>query len=148
MQLGNKGVQSELNVTPLIDIVLVLLIIFMVLVPTVEMRFTLALPQSDLEATEPPAPESQPLLVSLDADGVTRLNGEALEEAILLGKLRAALRQRRQKVAFFDAADGANFGQAVTLMDACKGAGAAHIGIIDADAGPGELPPAPGVPSP
>ncbi|MDF1564803.1 MAG: biopolymer transporter ExbD [Deltaproteobacteria bacterium] len=149
MQLGGKGVQSEINVTPLIDVVLVLLIIFMVVTPTLELRFKLSLPETDdTELEEDIPPEMLPLLVKLHQDGSIDLNGERVDEAMLRERLRLALRGRDDKVAFFDAEDGANFGLAVEVMDLCRAAGAKHIGIVDPEALGAELPVAPTEPAP
>jgi len=144
---SSKKMQSDLNITPLIDVVLVLLIIFMVVVPSVEARFLLAVPDTEAPEDEQPDDENQPLVVKLEADGSTTLNGEPLALDALLEKLRQVLRQRGDKVVFFDAADTANFGLAVDVMDACRGTGARHIGVIEPNlgneqAGGGE-PPAP-----
>jgi len=145
MQLGSKGVQSEINITPLIDVVLVLLIIFMVVVPLVEQRFVLAVPESDVpDEEEIPEDSPQALLVKLGKDGTVFLNKEALPLEQMVDKLRGALKRRDEKVVFFDADDDANFGLAVDTMDAVRGAGAKHIGVIDPDATADELPTAPG----
>jgi len=141
-----RKVQSEINITPLIDVVLVLLIIFMVVVPSVEARFILSVPDTEAPEEEQPDDENQPLVVKLEADGTTTLNGEPLALEPLIDKLRQVLRQRGDKVVFFDAADAANFGLAVDVMDACRGAGARHIGVIEPDLGKeqaGEAVPAP-----
>lgn len=144
MQLGSGGVESEINVTPLIDVVLVLLIIFMVVVPTAEQRFKLTLPETEeMEMEEEPPADVQPLLVKLHEDGSIDLNGERVDVTTLGERLGAALRHRKEKVAFFDAEDGANFGQAVEVMDLCRSAGARHIGIVDPEALEGALPEAP-----
>ncbi|MFH1809317.1 MAG: biopolymer transporter ExbD [Pseudomonadota bacterium] len=150
MQIGSKGIQSEINVTPLIDVVLVLLIIFMVVVPLVERRFILAVPEKDLPQEELPEDSPKPLLVMLEADGSVKLNDQVLPMEQLLDKLHTVLRRRDEKVVFFDAAKSANYGQAVDVMDACRGVGARHIGIIDPAAVAGELPEAPveALPSP
>ena len=142
-ELGSRGVRSEINVTPLIDVVLVLLIIFMVLTPTLEARFAVALPQTDLEL-EPPVPETAPLLVELGADGTTTLNGEPMDLETLTQKLAGALRGRADRVAFFEAAEAANYGRAVEVMDVCRRAGADHIGMVEpVEAASAGLPVAP-----
>jgi biopolymer transport protein TolR len=132
---SSKKMQSDLNITPLIDVVLVLLIIFMVVVPSVEARFLLAVPDTEEPEDQEPDDENQPLVVKLEADGSTTLNSEQLPLEQLIEKLRQVLRQRADKVVFFDAADQANFGIAVDVMDACRGAGARHIGVIEPDLG-------------
>jgi len=147
VQLGSKGVQSEINVTPLIDVVLVLLIIFMVVVPLVESRFILALPESDIPPQELPEEEDKktPLLVHLSESGVVSLNDEVLTLDQLNDKLRKVLRRRQDKVVFFDADPKANFGFSVDVMDLCRGAGARHIGVVEVEADASELPLAPSV---
>lgn len=86
-------------------------------------------------------------MVKLEADGSVDLNGERVDEATLVERLRAALRHREDKVAFFDAAESANFGAAVQVMDLCRSAGARHIGIVDPEALGEGLPLAPTVPA-
>ncbi len=146
MQLGAKGIQSEMNVTPLIDVVLVVLIIFMVATPLVEKRFVLAVPESDVpEEPEPEDKPQAPLVVDMHVDGSVSLNDEVLPLPALLERVHRSLRHRDPKVVFFDAADTANFGEAVDVMDALRGAGAKHVGIIEpADEALG-LPAAPGL---
>lgn len=144
MQLGSKGIQSEMNVTPLIDVVLVMLIIFMVATPLLEKRFVLAVPESEVpEQQDPQDKPEAPLVVNLQVDGSISLNDETLPLALLLDKVRSSLRHRDSKVVFFDAADMTNFGEAVDTMDAVRGVGAKHIGIIEPAPAGLDLPAAP-----
>lgn len=132
MQLGSKGIQSEMNVTPLIDVVLVVLIIFMVATPLVEKRFVLAVPESDVpEEQDPEDKPQQPLVVDMHVDGSVSLNDVTLPLEALLENVHRSLRHRDPKVVFFNAADTANFGEALDIMDAVRGVGAKHIGIIE-----------------
>jgi biopolymer transport protein ExbD len=131
--VGNgKGPSHEINVTPLIDIVLVLLIIFMVMTPVMLKELVAKVPQKSTElVTQPPG--ENPIVVELDASDQLSLNGEPLAPEALADQVAERLRHDRQKVVFFKIADDANYGRAVKVMDICKGAGAATLGIITKD---------------
>ena len=126
---GRFSSRGEINVTPLIDIVLVLLIVFMVMTPVMIKELIAKIPQEQSENTPQP-PGENPSVVSLAADGNIALGSETIE----IDKLAAAVRERlshdRQKVVFFRIDDHASYGRAVKLMDVCKGAGAATLGIV------------------
>lgn len=126
---GRFSSRGEINVTPLIDIVLVLLIVFMVMTPVMLKELIAKIPQEQSENTPQP-PGENPIVVSLAAGGNIALGSEAIE----IDKLAAAVRERlahdRQKVVFFRIDDHASYGRAVKLMDLCKGAGAATLGIV------------------
>ncbi|HVX96483.1 MAG TPA: biopolymer transporter ExbD [Polyangia bacterium] len=130
---GAKGRPSgEINVTPLIDIVLVLLIIFMVMTPVMLKELVAKVPQKSTELVPQP-PGENPIIVGLDARDQLTLNGEALTAEALGAEVAERLRHDRQKVVFFKIDDDANYGRAVKVMDICKGAGAATLGIITQD---------------
>jgi biopolymer transport protein ExbD len=130
---GNgKGPSNEINVTPLIDIVLVLLIIFMVLTPVMLKEIAAVVPR---KATDdlPVPPGGAPIVVRLDAEGHLSVGGEPLAPESLPGVVADRLTHNRQKVVFFDFDDRANYGRAVKIMDICKGAGAKTLGIVTRD---------------
>jgi biopolymer transport protein ExbD len=130
---GAKGRPSgEINVTPLIDIVLVLLIIFMVMTPVMLKELVAKVPQKSSELVPQP-PGENPIIVELDASDRLSLNGEAVAAEALADQVAERLRHDRQKVVFFKIDDDANYGRAVKVMDLCKGAGAATLGIITKD---------------
>jgi biopolymer transport protein ExbD len=130
---GAKGRPSgEINVTPLIDIVLVLLIIFMVMTPVMLKELVAKVPQKNTELVPQP-PGENPIIVELDARDQLSLNGEALAPEALAAAVGERLRHDRQRVVFFKIDDDANYGRAVRVMDICKGAGAATLGIITKD---------------
>jgi biopolymer transport protein ExbD len=130
---GNRGPQGEINVTPLIDIVLVLLIIFMVMTPVMLKELVAKVPQKQTENVPQPPGES-PIVVEIDAHDVLALNGEPLAPEALAEKVGERLRYDRQKVVFFKIDDEASYGRAVRVMDICKGAGAKTLGIVTKDA--------------
>jgi len=129
---SGKGPSSEINVTPLIDIVLVLLIIFMVLTPVMLKDIAAAVPRKAQNDTPAP-PGSAPIVVKVDAAGDLSLGGEPVAGEALGARVAERLLHDRQKIVFFDFDDAANYGRAVKIMDICKGVGAKTLGIITRD---------------
>jgi biopolymer transport protein TolR len=129
---GKRGPQGEINVTPLIDIVLVLLIIFMVMTPVMLKEIVAKVPQKQTENLPQP-PGENPIVIELDARGGLALNGEAVAPEALAARVGERLSHDRQKVVFFKVDDDANYGRAVRIMDICKGAGARTLGIVTKD---------------
>jgi biopolymer transport protein TolR len=129
---GKRGPQGEINVTPLIDIVLVLLIIFMVMTPVMLKELPAKVPQKQVENVPQP-PGENPIVVELDAHDGVSLNGESVVAEALGSRVGERLLHDRQKVVFFRIHDDANYGRAVKVMDVCKGAGAKTLGIVTKD---------------
>ena len=129
---GRRGPQGEINVTPLIDIVLVLLIIFMVMTPVMLKELVAKVPQKQTENVPRP-PGDNPILVELDAQNHITLNGDPVTPEAFAERIGDRLAHDRQKVVFFRVADEANYGRTVRVMDLCKGAGAKTLGIVTKD---------------
>jgi biopolymer transport protein TolR len=120
-----SGVRNQVNITPLIDVVLVLLIIFMVLTPTQMKHMKPAIAQpATTAASDPP-----PLTVKLSATGALALNGESTDWQRLPAMLRQRLPHDRRALVYFDIADDADYASAVRLMDLCRGAGAQVLAL-------------------
>lgn len=116
----------EMNVTPLVDVVLVLLIIFMVVTPLLAKQFWITLP----DRSDEPSPQAEPpLVVSVSSEGRIRINTEEVRDAELEPELRRILAARRSRTVFFDAADGADLGRAVEVLDMARGGGANVIAV-------------------
>jgi biopolymer transport protein TolR len=130
---GRRGPQGEINVTPLIDIVLVLLIIFMVMTPVMLKEIVAKVPQKQTENVPQP-PGDNPIVVELDKHDTLTLNGEGVPPEALAERVAERLQHDRQKVVFFKIDDDASYGRAVRIMDICKGAGAKTLGIVTKDA--------------
>ena len=99
-------------------------------------RTSAPLPESTVEehgTFVPQPPGENPIIVELDAGDRLSLNGEAVATEALAEQVSERLRHDRQKVVFFKIDDDANYGRAVRVMDICKGAGAATLGIITRD---------------
>jgi len=145
MSVGGKGVQSDINVTPLVDIVLVLLIIFMVITPMLTKQLPIEVPQK-AEIDEPPAESKDQLFIKLFDDGHIELNQNevTLEELATSLDSKLAGRSSKDRVVFFDGEDEVPYGNAVIVMDTAKGAGAETIGMVTPRAGGEALPEAGG----
>ena len=126
-----KGAKGDINITPLIDIVLVLLIIFMVLTPSMLKHMTANVPRKD----ENPMPDvaSAPIVLGISAKSELSLNAEPVATEALADKVGERLKHDRQKVVFFKVEDDAPYGDVVKFMDIVKGAGAKTLGIITGD---------------
>jgi biopolymer transport protein TolR len=126
---GGKGVRSDINVTPLIDVVLVLLIVFMVLVPKLLNQSPVDVPPKAPDNTETP-PASDQLVVTIGEDGRVAINGESVLIEALPDKVRQIIQNRAKKLMFFNPDDNAQYGDVVKVMDICRGAGVKNIGIM------------------
>ncbi len=116
-----SGIKGEINITPLIDVVLVLLIIFMVLVPASLEQLTAAVPRKAEAAT--PADPSRQIVLKIGAGGELTLDEQPVGAAELAGKVTQRLAADAGKVVFFDVDDGARYGAVVQVMDLVKGVG-------------------------
>ena len=121
------GATAEINITPLIDVVLVLLIIFMVLLPTTMKRLTATLPRQD-ETASPST--SEQILVKIGPEAQLTLNGESIEPSSLKQRLAERLGSDAQKVVFFEIDDDARYDALVRFLDLAKGAGARTLAIV------------------
>jgi biopolymer transport protein TolR len=131
MDVGGKksGPKSDINVTPLIDVVLVLLIIFMVLTPSMLKNLPALMPEKQQDEEQSMPPDSA-LMVEYTAAKELTVNHEAVTVDALADKLAERLKARRQKVVFFKAEDAAPYGEVVRLLDIARGAGAETLAIV------------------
>lgn len=125
---GGKGAKSEINVTPLVDVCLVLLIIFMVLVPRNVPEISVRVPPESKQRQKPPTEE--PLVIGLSAEGAITLNKNTIDKTKLAETIGNQLKFRDKKVVFIDFDDKAKYGTAVEILDLAKASGAEVLGII------------------
>jgi len=134
MQLGSSGVKSDINVTPFVDIVLVLLIIFMVVTPLLSRTLDISVPPKAIaSATE--AVTTEQLIVTIkgpDYDPKILINQEEVTGGINGFKDRIAelLTGSREKVVFFQAEGALPYQYVVQVIDMIRGGGAKTIGLI------------------
>jgi biopolymer transport protein TolR len=119
----------NMNVTPLVDVVLVLLIIFMVVTPLLHKQFWLNLPKQDATA-RPPAPGEPSVVLTVDARGAVAVNGAAVATGEVSAKVSRILAARSDKVVYFDATDDAPYAVTVDAMDQARRGGAKTIAIL------------------
>jgi biopolymer transport protein ExbD len=132
MDIGSKkGVKGDINVTPLIDVVLVLLIIFMVLTPSMLKHLSAVVPKKADESTPPP-PVDAPILVEYRADRALTVDTEPVALGGLAAKLTERLRFDSRKVVFFKADDDCPYGEVIHLMDIARGAGTKTLAVVTA----------------
>src|SRR5262249_10261819 len=122
----------NINVTPLIDVLLVLLIIFMVIQPRKESTFQSQVPQEPDARVDPPAPAD--LLVvdvknEMGPDQLVALNSTAMRLVDLGPALKAVLERRGDKAVFIKAPRDKQYGEVILVIDVMKGAGAVPIGL-------------------
>jgi biopolymer transport protein ExbD len=130
MDVGSKkGPRADINVTPLVDVVLVLLIIFMVLTPSMLKHLTATVPKESEQSAPAVAAESA-IVVEYSAQRVLTLNSEPVAVEALARELAERLKAGRQKVVFFKAEDEAPYGEVVRLLDIARGSGAANLAVI------------------
>jgi biopolymer transport protein ExbD/biopolymer transport protein TolR len=128
----NSGPAPEMNVTPLVDVVLVLLIIFMVMTPLLDRKFWVHVPRQEKHIVDRRELEdrSQPLVLRLAADRTIRINGAELAIEELSERLRRMFAAKSDHVLFFDAADDVPLGLAVEVMDLARDGGAVTIATL------------------
>jgi biopolymer transport protein ExbD len=132
MALGTKKPTSDINVTPLIDVVLVLLIIFMVLTPLAEKQKYTRVPEYQPEAQPVPpdsVPPDQTVLTALP-NGFVSLNKQVMTLEEAAAKLEPNYDGRPSKVLFFNADDKTHYGMAMKALDMAHGAGVNTIGLM------------------
>lgn len=124
------GPSSDINVTPLVDVCLVLLIIFMVMIPKNVPEISVQMPPESKKKKQP-REQSDTLVVGLTKDGAMTLNSNPVTTREELADLISSrLQGREKKVVFIDFDDDAGYGQAVELLDLAKRNGAAVLGIM------------------
>jgi biopolymer transport protein TolR len=131
---GKKGrATPTMNVTPLVDVVLVLLIIFMVITPLLARQFWLNLP-NQVDKNEPATPDDNnaPVVVSVTKAGEIMINAQVVSEQEFSGKLKRVLAAKGDRTVFFDADEEAEFGKAVVAMDLARAGGANTIAVLTA----------------
>jgi biopolymer transport protein TolR len=121
---------SDINITPLVDVVLVLLIIFMVVTPLLEKDIGVRVPATEQVEERAEVPPDQ-LVVHIDAAGELSINQEKVPRAEYIDRLRTILARKpaNDKLVFMVADEGANYGNLLAVIDGAKQAGADTIGM-------------------
>ena len=126
---GQKHATPAMNVTPLVDVVLVLLIIFMVVTPLLEKSLAVRIP--DAEVTELDEPPPDQLVVVVSHEGTLTINSQPIADADYVARLRQLLEPRKgaDRLVFFAPDDRANYAKVVSALDGARAAGATILGM-------------------
>ena len=124
------GVNSDINVTPMVDVMLVLLIIFMVITPMLQKGVSVNLAKTDNPIQMPEADKEDSLIVAVMRDGKVYLNAEEVSPEGLTDKVKDALAKRSDKRIFVKADAGARYGSVVDVVDDVRSAGVDELGLL------------------
>jgi len=135
MSTGTSGgPSSDINITPYIDILLVLLIIFMVIQPTIQYDLEARVPQEMPEdLPEDLIIKSDAIVVSIDTQGALRINQDDVTLDLLGTRLFDIYSARANKNMFIQGDEDLPFGDVVNVIDIAKGAGVGDVGLLTPD---------------
>ena len=127
---SSGGPNGDINVTPLVDICLVLLIIFMVMTPKNVNEVSVRVPPKSTKKT-PADPNARHMVLGLTKDGGVLINRNPIADRDQLQKeMKTFLDAETKKVIFIDFDDDANYGEAVTILGMAKDSGAEVVGLV------------------
>ena len=125
---GTRGKIAEINVVPLIDILLVLIIVFMVISPATAKGHEALIPQSSDGGQRP----GDPVIVQLFADGTLKINEELQTWDSLGGRMEEIFQRRADRVAFVRSQNTVLFSQVARAIDVIRSHGVEKVGLITA----------------
>ena len=130
MDLGGAkgGVKSDINVTPLVDVMLVLLIIMMIVAPMLQQGVVLTLPTA-VHTTDKPDTSDQ-VVVFVDANSKLYVNTIQVLEADVVGRLQTVLEDKKEKTVYLKGDKDAPYGAIMKMMDALRKAQIDTVGLI------------------
>jgi biopolymer transport protein ExbD len=128
------GLSSDINVTPMIDVLLVLLIIFMITLPLSRRTFDAQVPPEQKQQPRQRQQSSDQIVLELKADGSYAINTQPVPFEQLDAKFHELYDNRPAKLLFIKAAPNRKYGEIIRAMDIAKGAGVQVIGFTPAEA--------------
>jgi len=136
MEIGSRHsdrqIMSQINVTPFVDVMLVLLVIFMITAPMMQQGMQVNLPKTDAKAMEV---KDEPVVVTIDRSGRAFIDKAEIPPGQLKGKLAAIFSSRSKKEVFLKADRDVPYGEVVRAMAEIKGAGVERLGMLTEPAG-------------
>ena len=125
---------SEINVTPFVDVMLVLLIIFMVAAPLQVVGVPIEMPRTAAQSL--PTEQEEPLTITLTAEGQVLIQTTEVAEGEIIGRLQAILTERTSDRVFLRADGAVPYARVAVVMGAMNAAGITNIGLVTDDGGP------------
>ncbi len=126
----HKKVNSDINVTPMVDVMLVLLIIFMVVTPMLNNKVNVELPQATAAVVMDDANKEDSVVVAVTRDGKTYLGGDQTSPDALGEKIAAMLDKKTDKRVYFRGDQRANYGAVMSAIDGVRAAGVSQLGML------------------
>ena len=131
------GIKSDINVTPLVDVMLVLLIIMMIIAPMLQKGVDVRLPTASNSVDKPETQEQT--VVHVTADGRFYVNAVPVQEADLTTRVTDILETKKERIVLIKADEDAQYGKIMDAMDQLRAAGVEDMGLItERRARPGE----------
>ena len=130
MDLGGAkgGVKADINVTPLVDVMLVLLIIMMLVAPMLENSVNVTLPQANNSVEKPQTQEQT--VIAIGANRTMFLNAKPVQEAELATKVNEVLEGKTLKTVLIRADEDVEYGAVMAAMDQLRQAGVEDVGLV------------------
>lgn len=125
---GRRALNAEINVTPFVDVMLVLLIVFMITAPLLTTGVDVSLPQKSADAL--PAPSTQPLSVTMRADGTLFIQDTEIATEELIPKLNAIAGEGYEERIYLRVDETIDYGEAIGVMTLIQGAGYRNLALV------------------
>jgi biopolymer transport protein TolR len=140
MAVGGSGggPKGDINVTPMIDVLLVLIIIFMVITPLTPKGLEALIPQPPPPNQKPNASDQRTVVVTIDKDHHMTINQEPADEATMGGRLAEIFKTRAERVVFIKGDPSLDFLWVAKAIDIAHGAGIDKVGLMTAKVEAGE----------
>jgi len=122
------GVKSEINVTPLVDVMLVLLIIMMVIAPMLQQGVPVQLPAANNSTDKPDT--SDQTIVNIDAQGALYVNSLPASESEVVDKVKSALEGKKEQIVYLKGDKDAEYGRIMKMMDALRASQIESVALI------------------
>jgi len=129
---GGDGPKAEINMTPLIDVLLVLLIIFMVITPLTPKGLETLVPQPPPPGTPPSKADDRTVVIIIERNGTMKINTEDTTEANLGPRLEEIFKTRAERVVFVKGDPDIEYQMVARAIDTAKGVGIDKVGLITA----------------
>ena len=131
---SGTGLSNEINVTPMIDVLLVLLIIFMAALPSMRKAIDIQLPDPT-PSVQPANAKSDQIVLEVKPGGIYSVNTEIVPKERLQGRLKEIYDPRPDKIIFIKGDSGVKYSDVINAMDVSRGAGVKVIGVPPKDIG-------------